>query len=140
MLDRIVDAEFKDVVKACEKRIGQLQRDQNVMKEKIAKCGLPLKDFDKSFRTAMDCISNPHQLRATGRMEDRNAVMKFTFTDRLAYVRGEGFQTPETILPFKAFSGSSRGENKMARPAGVEPTTLGFGNQYSIHLSYGRIH
>ena len=25
------------------------------------------------------------------------------------------------------------------RPAGVEPTTLGFGNQYSIHLSYGRI-
>ncbi|CAE6694911.1 hypothetical protein NTGZN8_130165 [Candidatus Nitrotoga fabula] len=140
MLDRIVDAEFKDVVKACEKRFGQPQRDQNVMKEIIAKCVRPLKDFDESFRTAMGFLSNPHQLRATGRMEDRHAVMKLTFADRLAYVRGERSRTPETILPFKACSGSSGGENKMARPAGVEPTTLGFGNQYSIHLSYGRIH
>jgi len=41
LLDRIVDAESNEVVKAYEKRIGQLQLDKHVMKEKIAKCGRP---------------------------------------------------------------------------------------------------
>lgn len=91
LLDRIVDAESNDVVKAYEKRISQLQLDKHVMKEKIAKCGRPLKDFDESFRTAIDFLSNPHQLWATGRIADRHAVMKLTFADRLSYVRGEGF-------------------------------------------------
>jgi hypothetical protein len=35
-------------------------------------------------------------------------------------------------------SSSAHFHARLARPAGVEPTTLGFGNQYSIQLSYGR--
>jgi len=102
LLDRIVDAESDNIISAYEKRIGQLQLDKQVMQEKIANCGRPIRDFDKSFRTAMDFLTNPYQLWITGRMEDRHAMMKLTFADKLGYVRGEGFRTPETTLPFKA--------------------------------------
>ncbi len=132
LLDRIVDAESDSVVSAYEKRIGQLQFDKQVMQEKISNCGRPIRDFDKSFRTAMDFLANPYQLWDTGRMEDRHTVMKLTFTDKLRYVRGEGFRTPETALPFKALSGISGDENKMVRSEGFEPSTPGSGNQCSI--------
>ena len=138
LLDRIVDAESNAVVGAYEKRIGELQLDKQIKQEKIANCGRPLGDFDDSFRTAIDFLSNPHQLWGTGHIEDRHAVMKLTFANRLAYKRGEGFRTPETTLPFKALGSFSEGENKMARSGGFEPPTAWFVARYSIQLSYER--
>ncbi|MEW8562583.1 MAG: recombinase zinc beta ribbon domain-containing protein [Candidatus Thiodiazotropha sp.] len=123
LLDRIVDAESNAVVGAYEKRIGQLQLEQQIMQEKVSQCGRTLKGFDETFRTAMTFLANPHQLWATGRIEDRHAVLKLTFSDRLAYVRGEGFRTPETTLPFKALSDFSGEKSIMARPEGFEPPT-----------------
>ena len=139
LLDRIVEAEDNTVVSAYEKRISQLQLDKQVMQEKIAKCGRPIRDFDDSFRTAMDFLANPHELWASERMEDRHAVMKLTFADRLAYVRGEGFRTPETTLPFKALGGISGSNIEMARPERFELPTKWFEATYSIQLSYGRV-
>ena len=139
LLDRVVDSESESVVSAYEKRIGELQLEKQIKQEKISNCGRPIRDFDESFRTAINFLANPHQLWATGHMADRHAVMKLTFADKLGYVRGEGFRTPETTLPFKALRSISGGENKMARLERFERPTAWFVARYSIQLSYRRL-
>lgn len=75
------------------------------MSENIANCGKPVRGFDESFRTAMAFLANPWKLWASEALEDKRAVLKLAFADRLAYVRNEGFRTAETTLPFKVLGG-----------------------------------
>jgi site-specific DNA recombinase len=121
LLDRIVDTDSETVVSAYEKRVKELEDRKIVLSEKIKSCGRPLRTFDESFRTAFDFLANPHKLWASDRIEDRRAVLKLVFADRLAYHHEEGFRTAETTLPFKALEGLSLGKFEMARPTGIEP-------------------
>ena len=124
LLDRIVDADSSTVIGAYEKRIQKLEKDKIEMSEKIAACGRPVQGFDESFRTAMEFLASPWKLWASEALEDKRAVLKLTFADRLAYVRNEGFRTPETTLPFNALGGFLEGKSKMARLEGQTSNRL----------------
>ncbi len=136
LLDRIVEADSSNVIRAYENRIRDLEAKKIEMKEKIACCGKPIRDFDETFRTAMDFLSKPHKLWCSEHLEDKRAVLKLTFTDRLAYIQNEGFRTAKTTLPFKVLGGFSEGENKMAPRRGFEPLAFPLGGGRSILLSY----
>ena len=125
-LDRIADAATPSVISAYENRVRKLEEEKFVVTEKIGQCGRPMRSFDETLRTALDFLANPWNLWVSERLEDKRAVLKLTFANRLAYVRNEGFRTANLALPFKALAEFSGLKSEMARPAGFEPTTPWF--------------
>lgn len=122
-LDRIADATVPSVISAYESRIKNLEDRRIVLAESIAKTGRPLRSFDETLRTALDFLASPCQLWTSGRIEDKRAVLKLAFADRLTYVRNEGFRTPIFSLPFKALAQFEGGNLGMAPPTGIEPVS-----------------
>ena len=121
LLDRIIEAETPTVIRAYESKISAMETQKLEMQEKISQCGRPIRGFDETLRTALGFLGNPHKLWASERLEDKRAVLKLTFADRLAYVRNEGFRTANLALPFKALADFSGGNGQMAEGGGFEP-------------------
>ena len=123
--ERIVEADNPILITAYEKKLRQLEEEKITLDEKIAQCGRPLQSFDETFRTAIQFLSNPHQLWVSDRLEHRRAVLKLAFSERLRYCRNEGFRTPEKSLPFLLLEGSDERKKEMVGLVGLEPTTKG---------------
>ena len=129
LLDRIVDAESASVISAYETRVRDLEAEKAIISEKIGKSEQPPADFNEIYRTAFAFLSNPSILWASERLEDKRAVLKLTFADRLAYDRNQGYRTAETSLPFKALETLRLGKCDMVPLDGVEPPTFGLQNR-----------
>ena len=127
MLDRAVDASSQTLAQKYEERIEALEHQKLEISEKIAQCGRPIRDYDETLRTAMTFLGNPHKLWASGGYMERRAVLKLTFSDRLAYGRNGFVRTAtsdEIALPFKMLgdlSGENIQKSRLASPGGFEP-------------------
>ena len=138
-LDRIADTDVPSIIAAYEKRIRDLEERKIVLAERLANCGRPLRDFDESLRTSLDFLRNPWNLWVSERLDDKRAVLKLAFAGRLAYMRNEGFRTPDVTLPFKVLEDFRGKKSMMARPERFELPTSWFVAMRSIQLSYGRV-
>jgi site-specific DNA recombinase len=125
-LDRITETDNKSVITAYEARIAELEAKKFISIEQMAKCDAPVKDFDDSFRTALEFLASPWNLWKSDRMEDKQMALKLTFPNRLLFDRNDGFRTPELSLPFKALGDFSVLKREMARPERFERPTLRF--------------
>lgn len=100
LLTRLIDAETKTVIQAYEKKIRSLEQEKLVLAEKAAGSGLPARPFGQMFELVSAFLSSPCKVWESWRFELQRLVLRLTFSDRLAYVRNEGFRTPELSLPF----------------------------------------
>lgn len=124
LLDRVVEAASDSVVRAYEKRIQEMEMQKAIMRDKIANCGKPLKGFNETYRTAFDFLANPCKLWHSPYIEDRRAVLKLVFAEKLPYARGEGYRTAQISTPFKLLGGTEVLKNGMVPLAGIEPALL----------------
>jgi uncharacterized protein (DUF3084 family) len=99
VVERIVSANSDSVITASERKIQMLETDKAIVDEKIAKCGRALPDFDETYRTALEFVGDQKILWNSNRIEDKRAVLKLAFTERLRYSRNEGFRTAKLRNP-----------------------------------------
>jgi site-specific DNA recombinase len=121
-VDKLVQTKVQAVVTALEVRIQKLEEEQALTVEKIANCGRPLRSFDDSLRTAVSFLANPYNLWVSPHYEDKKALLKLAFPERLPYARNEGFRTANPSLPFKLLADFSGQKKEMVPEVGVEPT------------------
>jgi hypothetical protein len=121
MVDKLVNTNISSVITAYEKRIKKLETDKAVLIEKSSQSLRPMRSFESSLRTALDFISNPQKLWASGQLNNRMAVLKLAFPDGFQCHRNAGLRTAEKPLSFKVLGMFSDGQNGLAEKAGFEP-------------------
>jgi len=129
LLDRIVEAESDAVIQAYERRVAELEGRKLLLREQLAGCDKPIKEFDESFRTALQFLASPWNLWKSDKLTEKRIALKLTFPSQLAYDRKTGFRTPILALPFNMLGNFSMLEKEMAHPTGFEPVTSAFGVQ-----------
>jgi site-specific DNA recombinase len=114
LLDRIVEADSAAVIQAYERRIAELESRKLLLREQMLTCDKPVKDFDESFRTALQFLASPWNLWKSDKLTDKRMALKLTFPSQLAYDRKTGFRTPILAMPFNMLGDISMLENGMA--------------------------
>lgn len=137
LVDRTLEATSETLIKRYEERLRDLELEKAALLEESNLPAEPRDTLKRTYRTAMEFLSNPLKLWSSPRFEDKRAVLRLTFADQLKYKRNEGFRTANFSLPFKLLGDFSTLENRMVPPAGLEPATIRLEGGRSIRLSYG---
>ena len=123
-MDRICSTDSPTLINTYENHVKKLEEQKLVLGERISANDNNHEDFDKTFRTAFEFLSNPHKHWVYGDLYDKKLVQKLVFHDSLRYDRFKGFRTPTKSLPFSALDGLTDDKSVMVGGNGFEPLTF----------------
>ena len=124
LVGRIIEADSPTLIAAYENQIKKLERRKLCLSDDIARSGQPTTGFKETYRTAMEFLANPSKLWASERLEDKRLVLRLAFSDKLPYLKNEGYRTAKTTLPFKVLAAISPGKYDLVELRGLAANTL----------------
>ena len=113
LLDRIVDASSASVITAYEGRIGKLERERLLLRERAAKTLPPKGRFEEFIELSLDFLAKPWNIYENGSLLLKQTVLRLAFTEPLRYSRESGYRTIETAFPFKVLAGFNSQNSEM---------------------------
>ncbi len=125
ILDRILETSNTTVTRAFEQKIEQLEQQKLVLKEKSTVSDAPQRPFDEMYRTALNFLANPYHLWTCGGYQDKRAVIKLVFPQRLVWDRKGLYRTTQVSVPFEVLR-DFKERKEMVPRGGIEPPTRGF--------------
>ncbi len=123
LLERIMSASNTTVISAYEAKIEKLERYKLILAEKLARGPVPHGRFDQFIEHAITFLANPWNLWHSGNYTLNQTVLRLAFSERIAYCRKDGYQTPNTSLPFKVLEDISLTKSQVVRSRRLEHPT-----------------
>ncbi|QPH56086.1 recombinase family protein [Pontivivens ytuae] len=127
VLDLIVEAGNASTVAAFEQKIEKLEREKNVLTEKIQSAQPARGRLNEFIEPLLGFLLNPWNIYKNGGLHLKRVVLKLAFAQPLRYDRNEGYRTAEISFPFKVLDGalnhSRHSESGLVGGDGLEPPT-----------------
>jgi DNA invertase Pin-like site-specific DNA recombinase len=101
LVRRAIEIDNTAIAKGIGLELEKVEREQLILREKIAQGIEPKRSFGDVFELAMQFLSNPQGIWENGNIQMRRLVLKLTFTERMAYDREKGFLNPKKAFPFR---------------------------------------
>ncbi len=122
LTDRLLETTSPSVIRVYETKLEKLESEKVLISENMTKKPDLNRNFDQSFRTAMEFLANPWKLWTSDNPAHRKTLLKLVFAAPLPYVRNQGFRTAKTTSPFKVLADIQDEKSEMAERVGFEPT------------------